>query len=69
MLQIHVNNDIYNKYCLIYNNISVSKSFPKDLLNILVHIKSSVLIIFAEKLREALKLHKFWQQKWESFYT
>ena len=25
MLQTHVKNDIYNKYCLIHNNIHVNK--------------------------------------------
>ena len=25
MLQTHVNNDIYNKYCLIHNNVHVER--------------------------------------------
>ena len=38
--------------------ISLMKSLVKDLLSLLVHIKSSVLIFFAEKVRGAFALQK-----------
>ena len=34
MLQTHVNNDIYNKYCLIHNNINFNTFNSEDSVQI-----------------------------------
>ena len=52
---------------VVQSIVSLTKSLVSDSLSLLVRIKSSVLIFFAEKMRGAFKLLTFFRQKMAVF--
>ena len=55
---------------VVQSIVSLTKLLVNDSLSLLVRLKSSVLICFAEKMRGAFALQKllsFFQQKWQFF--
>ena len=59
---------------VVQSIVSLTKSLVNDSLSLLVRLKSSVLIFFAEKMRGAFALHcksssHFFGKKWQCFYV
>ena len=57
---------VYNQGPVVQSIVSLTKSLVSDSLSLLVHLKSSVLIFFAEKMGGAFALQKlltFFRQK------
>ena len=57
---------------VVQSILSLTKSLVNDSFSLLVRLKSSVLIFFAEKMRGAFALQKlltFFGKKWQCFYV
>ena len=60
MLQTHVNNDIYNKYCLIHNNIYIYIYINGEIIinSANMYLINLYLSAFAFRLHQRSKINK-----------